>query len=158
MRVPAADEPEVCAVQRDNLKDYWPKVRGWIEASLLHSLQHELRPDEVLARCLNGEYLMLVYAVQRFRLVGVQILTKNTDPAGKPYIAVVCAGGVEIEKWARLGVVTCRQIARDAGADKLIMMGRPGWRPMLAAFGGRLHAVVMSMDVWPLEPHEKREG
>ena len=145
-RVAIEQEPQISAVELRHVEWYWPRVRDWILAALQESVLHELSEAEIYRACLKGEYLMLVLAIGD-SLCGVAVLTASKDPMGRNYMAVICCGGIQVHRWLGLLVNTCRLLAHDIGAREIILMGRPGWRAMLAPMGLKLRAVVMVLDL-----------
>lgn len=145
-RIAQEVEPRICAVELRHVEWYWPRVRTWILAALAESVMHELSEEDIYKGCLKGDYLMLAMAIGD-NLCGVAVLDASRDPTGRPYLAVICCGGLHVHRWIGLLTNTCRLLAHDVGAREIVMMGRPGWRGMLAALGARLRAVVMVLDL-----------
>ena len=139
-------EPQICAVEARHVDWFWQRVSHWIENALHRSVMHELSLAEVYQGCKDGTYLLLAVRLGD-ELTGSVVVAASTDPTGRPYLGVICCGGEHLERWMGLLVPTCRLVAAQVGAREIVMMGRPGWRPYLAAQGARLRAVVMVLDI-----------
>ena len=140
-------EPQICAVTPELVDWFWVRgVSEWIGDALHRSVMHELGVDEVYADCKSGRYLLLAIKSQD-KLTGCAVVAASDDPSGRPYLGLICCGGERVHEWLSVLVSTCKLIARQIGAREIVVMGRHGWRPLLAAHGLRLRSVVMVLDL-----------
>jgi hypothetical protein len=146
IRVPIEQEPSICAVQAQHVDSLWHRVAGWLTAALAEAVNNELSVQEVYRRCKGGDSLMLLISIGE-QLCGVAVLDYSVDPKGEGYVLVYACGGVRMPQWIGLFVSTCRTIAQERGARRLLMVGRKGWQPFLEAQGARLRCICMSMEV-----------
>jgi len=138
---------EICAVPRELLGYYWPRVVEWIEEALQASVMHEMKALEVFEGIESGRYLLLVMRRAQSELCACAVLAKSVDPQDRPYLALICCAGDGVQEWLGLLVDTCKVLGYEFGASEIIVLGRPGWRPLLQPHGLRLRAVVMSLDI-----------
>lgn len=139
-------ERQVALVPLGLLDVAWLRCREWIEAALAFSQQHQLSVDEVYARLADGEFLLLL-------MTGPDAMARDAAPTdvracavisrevsaqtGRPNIALICAGGAGLDSWiAPLYRAVC-DLARAEGCDRVLIVGRPGWRRVLGRFGAR---------------------
>ena len=145
-RVPIEQEPRISAVDVGHVGYYWPKVVDWLRAALAEAVHHELNIQDVYRRCKSGDSLMVVVALGD-QLCGVGVLDYSVDPKGDGYVLVYACGGERMPQWIGLFVATCRTIALERGARRVLMVGRRGWQPFLEAHGARLRCICMSLEV-----------
>lgn len=134
------------AVRTEHVAHFWPKVVEWLRRALAEAVQHELNIQDVYRRCLSGESLMVLLALGD-DLTGVAVLDYSVDPAGDGYVLVYACGGERMPLWIGELVKTCRAIAQERGARRVLMVGRKGWQPFLEAQGARLRCICMSLEV-----------
>jgi hypothetical protein len=146
IRVPISEEPRASVVRVEDLNFYWPRVVEWLRRALAEAVHHELNIQDIYRRCRAGDSLMVVMAIGQ-ELCGVAVLDYSVDPKGDGYVLVYACGGERMPQWIGLFVKTCRAIALDRGARRLLMVGRKGWQPFLQAQGARLRCICMSMEV-----------
>ena len=145
-RVPIEREPRISAVKGDHVGWYWPKVADWLRAALAEAVHHELNIQDVYRRCKCGDSLMLAIALGD-DLCGVGVLDYSVDPKGDGYVLVYACGGESMPQWIGLFMDTCKTIALERGARRVLMVGRRGWQPFLEARGAKLRCICMSMEV-----------
>jgi len=140
----------VCAVPPAMVPQVYGKLAPWIEAALASSVQHELTVDEVYTglTCENPPFALLVMQdADTLDLVAAVVLGKGERNDGFRYVAVICLGGREMERWLPDIVDRIKAIARDVGADHVCLMGRPGWVRALRKHGLEQRAAVMVWNV-----------
>lgn len=102
--------------------DRWPQAEAFLEpARELGGFKNVIEPDEELFAVLDGDEL-LAAATAWFSVDG-------------KYVEVKLVGGKDRRKW--LGELDHKigAMARDAGATRLIAIGRRGWLKELRAIG-----------------------
>jgi hypothetical protein len=144
MREPVA---RVAAVPRHLLDEAWPIVHEWLEAALAYAVQHEMPIGEVWASLCSGEMLLLVMECEG-AVVAAAVVQQGIRPQdGRPYIALVCCGGSQVERWLGELVAACKQLAVAAGAPQIIVLGRTGWAPLLKRHGLKQRLALMTLDL-----------
>jgi hypothetical protein len=145
VRVPPA--ARVAAVPRHLLNEAWPIVHDWLEAALAYAVQHEMPIDEVWQSLCTGEMLLLVIEAEG-AIVAAAVVQQGFRPQDhRPYIALVCCGGSQVEKWLSELVDACKQLAHAAGAPQIIVLGRTGWAPLLKRHGLKQRLALMTLDL-----------
>jgi hypothetical protein len=71
-------------------------------------------------------------------ILACAVITKAVSlQTGKSYIALMGAGGSEAKQWvAPLYRAIC-DLAAAEGCDRVLIVGRPGWRRLLVPLGAR---------------------
>jgi hypothetical protein len=142
-RVPAS---RVAAVPLELVDSAWPRVRSWFVGALAMSVQHELTIDELYEGARAGEFLILLMEVGD-EIVAAAAVMQSTRPDSRPYLALVCCGGSEIDRWISELVEACKKIARAGGIDQIVVCGRPGWVRALRPFGLAHRASILTLDL-----------
>jgi hypothetical protein len=137
----------VAAVPLELVDAAWPRVRDWFAGALAMSVQHELTVDEIYCGARTGEYLILLMEDGEGEIVAAAAVMQSTRPDGRPYLALLCCGGSEIDRWISDLVDACKRIARAGGIDQIVVVGRPGWVRALRPFGLAHRASILVLDL-----------
>lgn len=112
----------ICGPVADPRKwDRWPQAEALLEpARARGGFQSVLDADEVLFAVLDGDELLAVATAW--------LSTEH-------YVEVKLIGGRDHRRWLELLDDTIGRLARDAGATRLIGIGRVGWAKSLKRMG-----------------------
>jgi len=122
------------------------KVRAWIEASLEYS-GIGIAYERMLEGTTRGLYLVgLVRVDGELRAVLVLESLLIGGPVGK-VVSVLIAGGDGMKEWISTLADAVKLAARTVGAQKIVVIGRPGWQRILEAEGLIKTGVVMECKV-----------
>jgi hypothetical protein len=133
---------------REQLPIAWGLVKPWIEAALDQSLQHEISITDIAIGLDSGEYLLLLMGEgPDVAPVGVAVLMISEAPRQGRYVGILACGGTGVENWISVLFDAAKVIARSHGAQRIIAMGRVGWRRIMKQQGCKHHASVFSLDV-----------
>lgn len=146
LEIERAPSSRVAAVPLELVDKAWPKVRDWFAGALAMSVQHELTTDEIYCGARAGEYLILLMEVDD-EIAAAAAVMQSTRPDGRPYLALLCCGGSEIDRWIADLVEACKKIARAGGIDQIVVVGRPGWVRALRPFGLAHRASILTLDL-----------
>lgn len=126
----------------------WGKLADYMEAALAHSCQYEWTGAELYRRLVEGEFrLMAVFrSVGAYEIIGGVVCSRGVRD-GRPYLAVVCCGGRDMDDWIDDAVAGWFALARSEGADEIVVMGRQGWLRRLARHGLKQRAVIAAAPV-----------
>lgn len=137
---------EISAVPLAEVGSVWPKVSHWLIPALEKAPAYDLTPGMLYRWLETGECVLLVVH-QGLELMGAAVLGKSTDKRGMRYLSMPAVGGDRLAAWCGLMAEAVRQVARDAGMQRVVLQGRPGWWRWLQPHGVRRHAVVLVWDV-----------
>ena len=109
-------------VQSPHTWEHWEEAKAYLDpARARGDFNTVLEPDEELFAVLDGDELLAV-ATAWFDV-------------GEKRVEVKLVGGRDHRRWLEQLSDTIGAAARDAGATRLIAMGRAGWRKALSALG-----------------------
>lgn len=113
---------KIGVVQSPHTWEHWGEAKTFLEpARARGDFDTVLEPDEDLFAVLDGDELLAV-ATAWFDV-------------GEKRVEVKLVGGRDHRRWLGQLSDTIGAAARDAGATRLIAMGRAGWRKALSALG-----------------------
>jgi hypothetical protein len=150
-----APEPQVAIVPPGLIDAAWPACRDWIEAALASTQQHEMSLDTVYERLQDREYLLLLMTspgvvardsgLAEIRACAVVAISVSAQ-SGKSYLGLIGAGGRGAHEWVGPLYRALRDLAIAEGCDRVLVVGRPGWRRLLLPLGARHVGEIIVMD------------
>lgn len=146
---------QVGLVEARRIDEAWPYVREWIEDAFSYSVHHEMTLDELYIDIRQGRSLLLVIGTpgghpqRQSKLYGTAVLNFSRMPDRPAQVQMVACGGIEVESWLGALFQTVEKIAQDAGAGRIVALGRPGWVRLMRPYGVKQNAAVFSVDVRP---------
>jgi len=137
-----ADQLRVCAVPVDRLAEVWPAVAPWFAQAFARNPEGTQSLRATRQRVARGRYLLLMAGDAA--AVRCAALLESGAPRGVRTVAVVAAGGERQATFAGPGQALWRAIvgvAREQGAARVRVVGRPGWVKWCAKQEGRRPAI-----------------
>jgi len=122
------------------LEALWPKCEPLVCEAMRYSASRDWTGGEVRARLQSGEWKLVTVDLAG-ELIGVQIFGWGTDPLGRRYVGVVCCAGQDMQSWIGGMVKLGRDLAVMAGADRVVIQGRPGWARVLRGWGLKVQSI-----------------
>jgi len=134
----APDQLNVCAVPVDRLGAVWPGVAPWFRDAFARNPEGTQSLRATRGRIARGRYLLLLAGDAD--AVRCAAILERGAPRGVATVAVVAAGGERHAAFAGPGQALWRAImgiAREQGAARVRVIGRPGWARWCAKQEGR---------------------
>lgn len=115
----------ICGAVADPLSwDRWPEAEAYLEpARARGDFASCIEPDEALYVVMDGDELLAAATAW----LG--------ESEGETYVEVKLVGGRDYRRWIREMDEAIGAAARDAGATRLVAIGRAGWTKSLKALG-----------------------
>jgi len=145
LRELADGEIAISTVDPRGLELVWPEVAPWVCAALRKSAARELTAGMVYARLEGGEYLLLM-AHSKTEKLGACVLGLRNDADGRPWVNVLALGGTSMARWIDAMAAAVKACARQAKAQRVVMVARLGWQRVLQKHGTQVHAQVLTCD------------
>lgn len=124
----------------------WPSVEPWLAEAMKHARQHMMTTDDLADGCRSGEFALLLMRSESDKIAAAAVISRGFRPFDhEPYIALMACGGSLMEEWLPDLVGDMKAIGRSAGASEIMILGRPSWRKVLAPYGGREVATMVSV-------------
>ena len=124
---------KAAAIAPEDLPAVWPQVSHLVQQAL------EYDPDNtsietVTQRLLDGRYL-LILMLDDLKLLAALTVELVTTNKGLKTCNIVTAGGIQADQWTDPFLDELELLAKEQGAAKLTLMGRPGWARRLRGRG-----------------------
>lgn len=132
----------IARVSAPQLRDWWPLVASWIEASVRVSGRRSLA--ETRADVANGDATLWLIFGERLRAAAISLVAPSD--AG-PVLWWLHAGGSGASDWFDEMDATLEDEARRVGCVKMISLARPGWTTLARARGWSPRATLFDKDV-----------
>lgn len=136
------EEAAVSLVRREHLPAMWGRVAAWVAEALEASVAYEVTPGMLYARLEQGRAALLLAHCGN-TLLGCAVMSVNEDERGARWCSLSACGGTVLEAWLPLMVRAIKQMAREAKAERIVIVGRRGWARLLEADAVHLHSVVL---------------
>ena len=115
----------------NKLDSVWHTVSPLLAKALEYN--NELDLNDVLDGILREEYLLMV-AVEAAGIKAAFVLEMVEKPLKRICNIMLC-GGTDMDSWLTDYLDQVYVIAEAQGADSVYVMGRPGWKKILASHG-----------------------
>jgi len=103
---------------------------------------YEQTIDEVKTKCLENKYLVLAFHSDN-EVKGVMTMEVYDYPSRK-VAGIVHLGGENLDDWIDLANETSRRVAKEQGADEIIIVGRKGWVKKLIPYDYNVQYIVLT--------------
>jgi hypothetical protein len=117
----------VCIPPSDVAKIWDGTVRDMIDAGFAAS--DVPMPDDLLEQMKNGTRLLWLAVTADAKIVAAMLTQIFPMRSGKALKMMEC-GGTELARWMHLHA-QIEQYAKTEGCDRVLVVGRPGWRGVL---------------------------
>jgi len=131
----------VAAIRPDEIDGVWPKVEGYIDSALKHTM-YEQTLEDVKNKGLSGKYLFLLFYCDD-KIKGV-ITMEMYDYPTKKVAGIVHLAGENLDDWIEFADTSTKRIAKEQGADEIIIVGRKGWVRKLIKYGYNVQYMVLT--------------
>jgi hypothetical protein len=127
-------------------EEVWPLVEPWLAAAMAENRQHLMSTEDLADGIRTKDFGLLLMRDDADRISAAAVLSRGFRPSDHaPYVALMACGGSGLDAWLPDLVDTVKATGRAFGADEIMILGRPGWRKLLAPYGGREVATMVSM-------------
>jgi len=124
----------------------WPAIEPWLAAALAENRQHMFSTDDLADGIRSRDFGLLLMRNRDDKISAAAVLSRGFRPSDHaPYVALMACGGSGLDDWLPDLVATVQATGRMIGADEIMILGRPGWRKLLAPYGGREVATMVSL-------------
>jgi hypothetical protein len=119
-----ADEMQVSYLPVEYVVDIWPKIRGYVTATVKYTYGR-YEPEDVLEMLVDGTHMMWM-AFQGQEIRGVVISTFQEYPRAK-YLSCPFVMGEDFDSWKDPMLATLRKWASENDCDGIESTARIGW-------------------------------
>lgn len=123
---------KAAAIAPEELPAVWPQV-SYLVARALEYDPAGMSLDTVAQRLLDNKYL-LILMLDELKLLAaltVELVTTNNVKTCN----IITAGGIQADDWTDPFLDALEVLAKEQGAAKLTLIGRPGWAKRLRGRG-----------------------
>jgi len=103
---------------------------------------YEQTIDEVKTKCLSGKYLVLAFHKDG-NIEGVMTMEMYDYPSRR-VAGIVHLGGNNFDEWIDIADKASRRVAKEQGADEIIIVGRKGWVKKLIPYHYNVQYMVLT--------------
>lgn len=120
------------AITPEDLPAVWPQVSHLIKDALEHDPKQT--PISDIATGLESGQYLLILMLDDLKLLAALTVELVTTNKGKT-CNIITAGGEQADQWENPFLDALEVLAKEQGATKLTLIGRPGWSKRLRGRG-----------------------
>lgn len=137
-------ESHAFAVQPDSVSLIWKHVESFLGEAVKYS---DGRHDINLVRSTTSSGVAQLWAMisrdgEAVRIIGAAVTEVRNYP-GKPRLAVLLCGGIEMNLWLADLIERFKLFAQFHDLDGIEFVGRPGWEKVLTEYGFKKRKCVL---------------
>jgi hypothetical protein len=124
----------------------WAIAEPWLREALAMNRQHLVTSQDLRLGIEAGDYGLFLMRNRGDMIAAAAVVSFGQRPSdGGPYLALMACGGSGLEDWISDLVSNLKRVGRAAGCDEVMVLGRPGWRRVLAPYGAEEVSTILSV-------------
>lgn len=138
------ERAKISSLTPEQASSAWPVLSPYLEKAVGRS-ENRVKIDHVREGVESGQVLVLViWDPEQREIFGVLTAEGEQYPLTRVFAITLC-GGQDIKEWIHL-YPAVREIASQLGFDSIEIVGRAGWKKLLAPYiNGHYHMFVDSL-------------
>ena len=135
-------------IPQEQVRTAWPTIAPLLAKALPYAAGRTNLRAVFTAALEERQWLWVAFEDDE-RTISAAFVTHLAQYPGCAALVIDLAGGSRMRGWLRIASATFRNCARDMGADRVELYGRPGWARVLKSCGWQQKLVVMEVDAAP---------
>lgn len=131
----------VAAIPREFVPAAWCKCSPWLTDGLARGWSGGMTLEDIYDDCAGGRYLLFMIAKDGEPCAAVVVESVGS------VCSIVVAGGRDLASWRDSFLQAWERLAREIGADTLLVAGRPGWARELRGCGYDVRGVILEKPI-----------